>query len=383
MSLSSSYNVVDRALHYLAFSAPFVHKALCDLENDLFKRELEGVRSEHEVFITGLPRAGTTLLLELLYGTGEFETFTYRHMPFVLAPMIWDGIARTHRKPGTQVERAHADGMSVSFDSPEAFEEIVWLAHLKKALVHEHTLTPLMPDMITEDCAAAIRDTVRKLLALSARRDEAARCEESAPHGKALRRGRYARPGTAARYLSKNNANLSRIEVLTELFPTSTLLIAFREPAAHVSSLLTQHRRFSREHAHDTFSKRYMEWIGHYEFGANLKPINFEGWLDGNAVPSAPDAGFWMRYWTAAYRYALEHRTRNVRFVDFDKLLEEGERYLDRLADAIGLEDSSALASGSTTLRAPTTRPVGAASCAPEVWRAARDVHSRLRAAAL
>ena len=87
MPFSSNYRFVDRALHYFAFGAPFVQKVLC-----------------------------------------EFETLTYRDMPFILAPLLWDKISRPLRKAGEKVERAHGDGMMVSFDSPEAFEEVVWLA---------------------------------------------------------------------------------------------------------------------------------------------------------------------------------------------------------------------------------------------------------------
>jgi len=39
MRFSDRYNTVERALHYLAFSVPFVQKALAELENDLFARE--------------------------------------------------------------------------------------------------------------------------------------------------------------------------------------------------------------------------------------------------------------------------------------------------------------------------------------------------------
>src|SRR5262245_60775259 len=184
MPFSNNYSFVDRALHYFAFGAPFVQKALCELENDLFKGELERVVSSNEVFVTGLPRAGTTLVLELLYGTGEFETLTYRDMPFILAPLLWGKISGPLRKAGEKVERAHGDGMMVSFESPEAFEEVVWLAFLRRAIVNEHTLSPVARAAVTEELASALQGSVRKLL-LRAR----------APGG-----------STKPRYLSKNNA---------------------------------------------------------------------------------------------------------------------------------------------------------------------------------
>lgn len=363
MPLSGNYSAVDRALHYLAFSVPFLQRALGDLESDLLRRRLDGVVSRDEVFVTGLPRAGTTLLLELLHGTGEFETFTYRHMPFVLAPLIWSRLSKPFRKAGAGMERAHGDGMSVSVDSPEAFEEVVWLAYLRGAVVGKRTLSPVSRDMLTGELADAMRASVRKLLALSPRSGDDA--------------------GPSPRYLSKNNANISRLDAVTTLFPTSRILVVFREPRAHVGSLRTQHARFRSEHAQDRFSRRYMEWIGHYEFGASFKPINFSGWLDDEAVPPEPDESFWTRYWTMAYTYALEHATENVRFVDFDRLLAEREPYLERIAEAAALQDTSALTRAADGLRAPTTKPIDTSACSPEIRRAAEEVHSRLRAAAV
>lgn len=359
MSHASSYNVLDRALHYLAFSTPLLQRVLSDLECDLFKRELDDVRSRHEVFVTGLPRAGTTLLLELLYGTGEFAAFTYRHMPFVLAPLIWDRIAKSHRRPSRPVERAHGDGVVVSFDSPEAFEEVVWLAYMRRQIVKRRTLAPVTADMITPELACGLRDSVAKLLALSAASSKA-----------------------QARYLSKNNANLSRLDALGRLFPSSTAVVVFREPLDHVSSLQRQHERFSREHAANPFAKHYMGWLGHFEFGDTLKPINFSSWLDDHAALPPLDTHFWLKYWTVAYAHALEHADGNVVFVDFDRLLEEGAPYLGRVAEALDLADPGALTRAADRLRDPTTRPAGARPGRGALTEA-RRIHARLRAQAV
>lgn len=361
MPFSSSYSRVDRGLHYLAFATPLLQRVIGELESDLYRRRLEGIESRDEVFVAGLPRAGTTLLLELLYGTGEFATFTYRHMPFILAPLTWSRVARAHRKARPAAERAHGDGMTVSFESPEAFEEVVWLAYLKDRIVGPDRLVPLEPARMTDDCADALRASVRKLLALS-----------QAP----------ADGSPAPRYLSKNNANMSRIGVLSRLFPTATVLIAFREPAAHVASLDRQHRRFAAEHAEDRFSRQYMEWLGHYEFGGNLRPIDYDGWL-GEGAPAEPDADFWTKYWCAAYGHALENATTNVRFVDFDRLLRERGAYLERIAAAVSLARPEALVRRGGELREPTTKPQAAGGARADVRDAARRIHARLEAAAI
>jgi hypothetical protein len=356
MRFSDRYNPLERAIHYVAFCAPVVQRALAELENDLFPHRATGLAPGPEVFVTGLPRAGTTLLLDLLYRTGEFGTFTYRHMPFILSPLISGRLSRASARAAPAIERAHGDGMQVSLDSPEAFEEVIWLAYLRDRIVAERTLEPLATGAVPAQFKTAFRETIRKLLAER---------ESEIP----------------ARYLSKNNANISRLGVLSQLFPDSTIVVAFREPSAQAASLVRQHRRFLAAHEAEPFARRYMAWVGHFEFGMNLRPINFAGWLDDRTIDRQPTADFWLQYWTAAYRYALEHRTPNVIFVDFDRLLSERGSYLAAIGAALDLQRPDLLIDQARSLRAPTTRP-GAAPGSAEVLETANEVHRELRDAA-
>jgi hypothetical protein len=362
MSYSSSYNLVERGLHYLAFSSPIIQKVLADIENDLFKRELEAVESSNEVFITGLPRAGTTLMLELLYATSEFRTYTYRDMPFILSPLLWNRLSGMFRKAGKKQERAHGDGVEISFDSPEAFDEVVWLTYMGDKIVRRNTLSPVSADDITDECETEIRNSVRKVLALG----------QHAGHD-----------FNELRYLSKNNANISRIDALRRLFPSSTVLVVFRHPLAHVSSLVAQHEGFLDKHRDDVFSKRYMKWIGHYEFGENFKPINFAGGLDAVNTPIQADAAFWLSYWNAAYAWAMKYKADNVHFVDFDRLLEDGAAYLGAIARSVGLKRADALVDEGKRLRSPTTRPMEHDRFPPQIWNQAQDVHRQLQSLAI
>ena len=169
MSYSANYNALDRALHRFAFCSPIVQKVLAEVENDLFKKDYAAVESQDEVFITGLPRAGTTLMLELLFETGEFRSFTYREMPFILAPLLWSKLSRSFRKAATKQERAHGDGMEISVDSPEAFDEVIWLTYMGKQIVGDDRLAPVTAEDVDEEFIEAIRNCVRKLLASCAR----------------------------------------------------------------------------------------------------------------------------------------------------------------------------------------------------------------------
>jgi len=332
---------------------------MAEVENDLLGKTLARVPDGREVVVTGLARSGTTLLLSLLYATGEFACYTYRHMPFIVAPLLWDRISRPFRRRAIARERAHGDGVSVSYDSPEAFEEVVWLAYLRDRYVRDDHLEPLTMREVDREFVSAYRASVRKCRLLAVGDGD---------------------PALAPRYLAKNNADLSRLGMLAELIPDGRIVIPFRDPRAHVGSLMAQHTLFAGRHAGDRFSRQYMEWLGHFEFGEALRPIDYGGWLADEFGPRRVDAGFWLRYWTAAYRHALAGVDERAILVDFDALLADGRPQLTRLATQLELERPERLIAAADRLRAPTSRPADPHTMPAEDLAAAAAVHAELRA---
>ena len=61
---ADGYSGVDRALHRVAFATYEVQADLADIEDRLYASHLGSLTNQRPVFITSLPRAGTTLLLE-------------------------------------------------------------------------------------------------------------------------------------------------------------------------------------------------------------------------------------------------------------------------------------------------------------------------------
>ena len=84
----NGYGVLDRALHRVAFATTDLQLTLAGLERRLYRRELANVALDRPVLITALPRAGTTILLELLAATATFAASTYRDVPFVACPLL-------------------------------------------------------------------------------------------------------------------------------------------------------------------------------------------------------------------------------------------------------------------------------------------------------
>jgi len=122
------YSTLDRLIHRLAFGHLSLQFTAADIEKYTFASVYEGIGTEKPIFITSLPRAGTTLMLEALYRLPSLATHIYRDMPFIMAPLLWSRLSSIFRKNSNLKERAHRDGMQVGYDTPEAFEEILWHA---------------------------------------------------------------------------------------------------------------------------------------------------------------------------------------------------------------------------------------------------------------
>ena len=377
------YSRSARLLHRLAFASPAAQRGLADLEERLFAGRLAAVTVERPVFVAGVPRAGTTLLLELLAALPSFVSHAYRDLPFLFAPLLQDALTRRFRRPGAAFPRAHGDGMTVGFDSPEAFEEVLW-----RAFWPERYRGDRIGPWTAEDAEA--RPEFGRFLAAHLRKLAALRALPPTLPPETARRPRR------ARYLSKNHANLARLPLLARLFPDAALLVPFRAPLAQAASLLRTHLAFERIHAAEPFSRRYMRDLGHYEFGANLKPLTFGARRSPrngpNGAPDAPaarrrlredarSADYWLRYWRDAYAEALRGPADRIAFSDYDRCCAAPDPALRRLADRLGLPGPEAdrLAADGLRFRSPNPPPDDfAARVSPSLVGEARAIHREL-----
>lgn len=360
MSRYSAYGASDRLLHTLAFiRGGELQKILSGIEDATLARDLPDEPPARPVFVAGLPRAGTTLLLSLLAAQPEFATHTYRDMPFVLNPVLWDRLSRRFRRPARVHERAHGDGMLVGYDSPEAFEEVLWMAFWRDKYRAQHIL-PWLPEERDAAFERFFARHMHKVIAVRACGD-----------------------GRAGRYLSKNNANIARLALLPRMFPDCRIVVPVRDPWSHVRSLQHQHAHFSVIHAGDPFARRYMAWLGHFEFGAELRPIRFPGWSADDVHAEAMFSEFWLRYWIAAHTAILaEADSGHVILVDYTTLCASPRPMLLALAAALDVRECAVLAARADGIRpAAATAHIGARD--PELIRRATELYAALRDACL
>jgi hypothetical protein len=279
----SDYSALDRILHRLALAAPATAEMMHDIERGMHLKSAPADTGRH-VFVTGLARAGTTILMREIHRTGEFGSLTYADMPFVLAPNLWAKLSRKGSKPGVKAERAHGDGIEVDTQSPEALDEVYWRIFDGKAYIGEDGLKLHEPDA---DLIAGYRDLIRLVLKKTGK----------------------------TRYVSKNNNNILRLGTLAKAMPRAEFLVPLRRPVDHAASLLAQHRRFLDA---DPFTRDYMTWLGHHEFGATHRPFLFAGRPEGD--PMSMD--YWLNVWLAAYSAldAIESTAANVAFIPYEAL---------------------------------------------------------------
>lgn len=255
---------------------------LGNLESSVYRDEIGRIPVNQPIYICGLARAGSTILLEMLASHPDAGTHQYKDFPFVHIPVWWNWfLARASREDAAPMERFHKDRILVTQASPEAMEEILWMAFFSDC--HDAAVSDVLwAETENERFEAFYRDHIRKLL--------------------------YLRGGT--RYIAKGNYNVTRIPYLRKLFADARFVIPVRDPVDHVASLMKQHRLFCKEERRDPRILDYMRRVGHYEFGLNRRPINTgdharverieELWRGGEEVRG------WACLWASVYGFVAD-----------------------------------------------------------------------------
>ncbi len=352
MTAGLNFSRLEKALHRIAFASWSFQVALADIEDVAFRAELAGIEAARPVFIAGLPRSGSTLLLRLIEATGEFASYRYRDMPFLLTPMLWRRISGASRAVGAR-ERSQGDGLAIDLDSPEAFEEVIWRTFCPRR--YRPDRIEAWPREVDPELAGFLARQMRKIIAL--RREDT--------------------PG-ARRYLSKNNGNIARLPTIARLFPDAVIIVPFRDPLAQAQSLLRQHENFLRMHRADPFARDYMRAIGHHDFGENLRPIDFGGWLDSGAPPDFTRLQSWLDYWCAAYGALAETATEQTWFVSLERLCSTPAPTLAALEQILGVHPPGGMASRAAEVRGAS--PVAGEAAEEVDVRAAEGVLEKIRA---
>jgi hypothetical protein len=341
-------------IHRLAFRFPAAQDMLLDMEASRFAKAIDAQPLNAPIFVTSLPRAGTTVLLELLALSPDAVSFTHRDMPFVQSPAIWRKMTSAFHVDREKAERSHGDGLMVNSDSPEAFEEAIWLKLLRddfaKSGIRER-------DSLPQAFAKSLSRTMKALIV-----------------------SRKGMPDPAARYLSKNNANIARLPALTEQFIGAPFLVPLRHPLDQARSLIATHLRAKQSQQEDSFALAYARDIGHFEFGLLHKPIMFDG-MDKVIAQFDPDGiDYWLAYWICAYEAISKHRM--IRFVDMADFTQR--KPVRALFDFLGLRcDATIEQAGQALIRPMKPRDDHSEAGDPALIQEAVALYEKLQASDL
>lgn len=290
-----------------------------NLETRALADEIAPVAVEAPIYVTGLARAGTTIALEILAAHPDVATHLYRDFPPVFTPYWWNWfVERSRKAPPAARERAHRDGIMITADSPEAREEVIWMAFFEA--LHDPARSNLLDaDTANPAFEAFYRDHIRKLLAARGKR----------------------------RYLSKGNYNVTRIAYLHKLFPDARFVIPIRDPVWHIASLMKQHRLFRDGERGNARALDYMRRVGHFEFGLDLRPINCADDGKVREIQALWEAGEdvrgWARYWAMIYGHVAEVLDRDptlreaAMVLRYEDLCERPEETMRRMMEHCGL----------------------------------------------
>lgn len=252
-------------------------RRLGNLESSAHRNPLDSIEIDRPVYVAGLARSGSTILLEMLARHPDAATHRYRDLPLVMTPIFWNkAFGQIYGKGVVPVERAHKDRIMVTPDSPEALEEILWMAFF--AGCHDVRESQMLDGTTRAPTFEAFyRDHLRKILL--------------------IRGGR--------RYVSKGNYNITRLAYLQHLFPQARFILPVRDPRWHVASLLKQHRLFCENEKRDPRILRYMQRIGHFEFGLDRRAINTGDTGSAKSIDdlwsSGQEVRGWARLWSNVY----------------------------------------------------------------------------------
>lgn len=332
---------------------------LGDLETDLLGERLAAIRIDRPVFVTGLARSGTTVLLEVLAGVDGVATHRYRDFPFLWSPYGWNLVQKALAKPKPPVERPHKDRILITPESPEAFEEPIW-QHFFPNLHDPDAIHVLPAGRSYPKFESTFKDHIRKIILL---RD-------------------------GQRYVSKGNYNITRIEYLLDLFPDARIVVPIRDPFTHVASLVRQHRLFLDYAAEDRRIADYLRAAGHYEFGPQRLPVNVTdagraqvtgAWAAGN------DTAGYAHLWREVYGYVdrllgtAGRVAAHVRVIRYEDLCADPAGIVAGLLDFAELTQADETASPRRL--AHIAAPVRTEALTPEdragIWAIVADVAGR------
>ena len=313
---------------------PGALKKMGRIETALLKYDIEDLSVTKPIFISGLARSGSTILLEILNSHPQCGSYQYSDFPFLHFNFFWNTLRLLIPSNPKKIERAHKDRIMINNQSPEALDEILWMSFFNH--LHDSKIANILDETTeNQEFETFYRDSILKLLALR----------------------------KSKRYVSKNNYNIARLPYLLKIFPDAHFIIPIRKPHDHIYSLHKQHKLLRAMQEQDPRGRRYMARHGHFEFGLDFKPVNFghpentqailQDWRHEQYISA------YARYWSEIYSFLHRQMTENPKLakqcliVRYDDLCTDPAAQIKAILDFCGLSDENVTSLWAGRISAP------------------------------
>jgi hypothetical protein len=276
---------VPAALYYASAAVQLTRplwRMLSGIESAVLREEIDRQSITAPVYIAGVARSGSTILLEMLEQHPDLTSHRYSDFPHIYTPYWHNWLKqRTHTGGRRVKERAHRDRIQITEQSPEAIEEVLWTAFFPDCHAGRSSEV-LTGEAVNPSFDAFYAEHIRKLLLIR----------------------------NSRRYLSKGNYNLTRLGYIQRLFPDARFVIPVRHPVSHIASLMKQDHLFNAGLQGSPRARRYLSWAAHFEFGPDKRPVHtgdealfqtiVNSWEKGDGLLG------WALYWNTLYRFFLD-----------------------------------------------------------------------------
>ena len=304
------------------------------LETKLLKYDINTSSINKPIFIGGLARAGSTIILEFVNSFKDVCSYHYGDYPFVHANYFWNFIKSPIPLNKQKIERAHQDTIAVNAQSPEALDEILWMSFFKD-LHNPDTSNILKASTSNEAFEDFYKNSLLKLLFLR----------------------------KSKRLALKNNYYGTRLQYMSKLFPDGLFLIPFRSPKDQIFSLLKQHKLLKTLQDENPRGLRYMQRHGHFEFGNDIRPVNYGNQQEAQHLSQCLQHNdmleYYTRMWAQNYDYLLDTINNDktlksqCHFIDYDELCETPKETLNAIADICDINDTTLIEQWSKKIKKP------------------------------
>lgn len=316
--------------------SPKFLKNLGNLETKLLTYDICDLSIKEPVFIGGMARSGSTILLEFLNDHPQTCSYQYSDYPYLHANFFWNTIKKLIPSQDKKVERAHKDGIFINAQSPEALDEIIWMSFFDELHSKDGaSLNTLDKNTNNQDFEEFYKNSLLKLLALR----------------------------QSSRLAFKNNYYSARLPYLNKIFPDAKFIVPYRDPVEHVYSMLKQHKLICEAQKDDKRASNYMRRHGHFEFGMDFRPTNFGNTQATQEIINEFENGDFIKaftlYWNETYQFiakTLENHKNvqeNTMVIAYDTLTRAPKETLQNIQEFTNLKDEALLEKWSSKIKKP------------------------------